>query len=174
VTLVISNIYAGVLKYNSISKFFNSILDGTANLTVQNSQVPEDSHMPTPEEQEIERNQEAQRLALLHGGFSDIIDFENAIKEHGTDFDFHGAHRYTARSGDTTKDGQINDSDKGEEDTYEREEDPIHRAIRMQLEKEERGAKDEHIDSSPASERKVFPTHENDTTSESGHVKDEL
>lgn len=184
-----------MLKYNSISNFFNSILDGTANLTVQHSQVPEDSHMPTPEEQEIERKQEAQRLALLHGGFSDIIDFENAIKEHGTGY--HGAHGYTARPSDTTKDGQINDSDKGDEDTYEREEDPIHRAIRMQLEKE-RGAKDGHIDSSremgetdpdppivsatdsvascpsPVSERKVFPAHEKDTTSESGHVKDEL
>jgi len=150
--------------------------------------------MPTPEEQEIERKQEVQRLALLHGGFSDIIDFENAIKEHGTDF--HGAHGYTARSGDTTKDGRMNDSDNGEEDIYEREEDPMHRAIRMQLEKEQ-GAKDGRIDSSretgetdpaivsatdstapscpsPVSERKVFPAHEKDATSESEHVKDEL
>jgi protein disulfide-isomerase A6 len=137
-TLVDSDISAGVLKYNSISDFFNSILDGTAKLTAQTSLVPEDSHKPTPEEKEIERKQEAQRLALLHGGFSDIIDFEKAIKEHGTDF--HGAHGYTARPRGTTEDG---DSDTG---THEREEDPIQRAIRIQLEKE-REAKDAHIDS---------------------------
>jgi protein disulfide-isomerase A6 len=217
-----SNISAGVLKYKAISKFFNSILDGTANLTAQNSQVPEDSHEPTTEEQEIERKQEAQRLALLHGGFSDIIDFEKAIKEHGTDF--HGAHGYTSRPGDTTK---MDDPDKGGEDTYERVEDPIHRAIRIQLEKEKREAKDALIDSlheavetdlvipeqrtatgmahpsattnmkvphrapetcipesvidsvapscvSPVSEREALPTHEENTTSEPGHVKDEL
>jgi protein disulfide-isomerase A6 len=137
-TLLFPNISVGVLKYNSISNFFNSILDGTANLTVQHSQVPDDSHMPTPEEQEIERKQEAQRLALLHGGFSDIIDFENAIKEHGTDF--HGAHGYTARPSDIVS------------------------------------ATDSAATSSPSpvSERKVFPAHEKDTTSESEHVKDEL
>jgi protein disulfide-isomerase A6 len=139
-TLVISDISAGVLKYNSISDFFNSILDGTAKLTAQTSRVPEDSHKPTPEEKEIERKQEAQRLALLHGGFSDIIDFEKAMKEHGTDF--HEAHGHTARSRDTTEDGQMGDSDTG---TYERE-DPIHRAIRIQLEKE-REAKDAHVGS---------------------------
>jgi protein disulfide-isomerase A6 len=133
-------LFEGVLKYNSISDFFNSILDGTAKLTAQTSRVPEDSHKPTPEEKEIERKQEAQRLALLHGGFSDIIDFEKAMKEHGTDF--HEAHGHTARSRDTTEDGQMGDSDTG---TYERE-DPIHRAIRIQLEKE-REAKDAHVGS---------------------------
>ena len=113
--------------------------------------------MPTPEEQEIERKQEAQRLALLHGGFSDIIDFENVIKEHGTDF--HGAHGYTTRSGDTTKDGRIDSSrETGETDP----------AIVS--------ATDSTAPScpSPVSERKVFPAHEKDTTSESEHVKDEL
>jgi len=40
---------------------------------------------------------------------------------------------------------QMDDSDK-EGDTNEREEDIIHRAIRIQLEKEEREAKDAHID----------------------------
>jgi hypothetical protein len=151
-----------------------------------------------------------------------LIDFEKAIKEHGTDF--HGAHGYSARSGDTTKDGQMDHSDKRGEDAYERVEDPMHRAIRIQLEKEQE-AKDAHISktgetdpitqeqtateraqahpymtinvkapprasetcipesvvdnvapscASLVSERGALPTHEEDTTSESGHVKDEL
>jgi hypothetical protein len=170
-TLLISIISAGTLKYNFISNFFNSVLDGTANLTVRNTQVPEESHKPTPKEQEIERK-------------------------------------------------QMDDSDKEEEDTNEREEGIIHRAIRIQLEKEEREAKDAHINSlhktgktdpadleqrtaaetahpfntkalpqtskpgtvtgsvapsctSPVSEREPLPTPE-DTCSEPGRVKDEL
>ena len=173
-TLLISIIFTGTLKYNSISNFFNSILDGTANLTVQNTQVPEDSHEPMPEEQEIERE-------------------------------------------------QMDESDKEEEDTDERKEGIIHRAIRIQLEKEKREAKDAHINSlrktgetnpvvleqrtaaetahpfnmkapsqasencnpgtttgsvapsctSPVSEREPLPTPK-DTTSEPGRVKDEL
>ena len=165
-TLLISIIFAGTLKYNSISNFFNSILDGTANLTARNTQVPE--------EQEIERK-------------------------------------------------HIDDSDEEGEDGNEREEDIIHRAIRIQLEKEEREAKDAHIGSlhktgqtdpvvleqqtaaetahpsnmkappqasetcnpgtvtgsvapscaSPVSEREPLPTPE-DTTSEPGRAKDEL
>ncbi|KAI9510011.1 hypothetical protein F5148DRAFT_1182614 [Russula earlei] len=129
-----SVLFEGVLKYNSISEFLDSILDGTANLAAPNSKMPE---------KEIERKQEAQRIALLHGGFSDIIDFEKAIEEHGTDF--HGAHGYTSRPGDTLKTSQTGDSNEGKEDTYEQVEDPIYRAIRIQLEK--------------AREAKNTPTH---------------
>ena len=46
-----------------------------------------------------------------------------------------------------TEHKQTNNPDQEEEDTNEREEDIIHRAIRIQLEKEEREAKDAHIDS---------------------------
>jgi hypothetical protein len=163
----------GTLKYNSISNFLNSVLDGTANLTARNTQVPED-HKPTPGEQKIERK-------------------------------------------------QMDDSDIEEEGTNEREEHIIQRAIRIQLENEEREARDAHSDSlhktgktdpvvleqrtaaetahpsnmkappqasetcsagtitgsvapsgaSPVSEREPLPTPE-DTTSEPGHVKDEL
>lgn len=171
---LISIISAGTLKYKYISNFFNSILDGTANLAAQNAQVPEDIQKPMPEEQEIGRK-------------------------------------------------QMDDSDKEEEGTDEREEDIIHRAIRLQIEKEEREAKDAHIDSSrktgetdpvvleqrmadetahpsnmkassqlsetcnpgtvtgsvmpsctsPVSEREPLPIAE-DTASESGRIKDEL
>jgi hypothetical protein len=48
-SLLISIISAGTLKYNPISNFFNSILVGTANLTAQNTQVLEDSQKLTPE-----------------------------------------------------------------------------------------------------------------------------
>ncbi|KAI0281146.1 hypothetical protein BGY98DRAFT_960147 [Russula aff. rugulosa BPL654] len=143
-------LFEGTLKYNSISNFFNSILDGTANLIARNTEVLEDSHKLVPEEQEIER-------------------------------------------------GQMDDSDKEEGDTNEREEDIIHRAIRIQLEKEEREAKDAHIDSllktrttdpveveqrtaaetahpfnmKAPSDKEPLPSPE-DPTSESGRIKDEL
>lgn len=112
-------LFEGTLKYNSISKFFNSILDGTANLTARNNQVPED-HKSMPEEQKFEHK-------------------------------------------------QMNDSDKREEDTDEREEDIIHRAIRIQLEKEEREAKDAHIDSLDKT-GKIDPVNlEQQTTTETAH-----
>jgi protein disulfide-isomerase A6 len=168
------NFHAGTLKYNSISNFFNSVLDGSANLTARNTQVPKESHKPMPEEQKIGRK-------------------------------------------------QMDDSDKEEEDTNEREEDIVRRAIRIHLEKEERETTDAYINSlhktgktdpavleqrtatetahpfntkalpqtsetsnpgtvtgsvapscaSLVSEREPLPTPE-DTTSEPGRVKDEL
>jgi len=69
-------LFEGTLKYDSISRFFDSILDGTANLSSPGPQVQEETYELTTEEEEIERKQEAQRIALLHGGFTDMIDFE--------------------------------------------------------------------------------------------------
>jgi len=155
-------LFEGVLKYNSISNFFDSILDGTANLTAPFSQASE-SHKPTPEEEEIERKQEEQRLALLHGGFSDIIDFEKVIKEHGTDF--HGTHDHTLRPSDMPKDSQT-----GEEDTFRREDDPIQRAIRIQLGKEEQAAMDTPrvpIPGMSDADQVILGLH---TTTESAHL----
>ncbi|KAF8271519.1 hypothetical protein EI94DRAFT_1720313 [Lactarius quietus] len=117
-------LFEGALKYDSISKFFDSILDGTPQ---------EETYEPTPEEEEIERKQEAQRLELLHGGFSDMIDFEEAIKKHGSDF--HGADGYGASLGDLPKKGQKMDPE-------EHDEGLIYRAIRLQREKEEQEAKE--------------------------------
>src|SRR5260221_3455908 len=62
-------------------------------------------------------------------------DEKKTTKEHDTDF--HGAHGYTTRPDGTSKDGHTR-----EDDTYEREENPIHRAIRIQLEREGKDAKD--------------------------------
>jgi protein disulfide-isomerase A6 len=119
-----------VLKHDSISKFFDEILDGTATVTSSGSQSPEGSHKLSPEEEDIERKQEAQRLALLHGGYADMIDFEKAIKKHGAGF--HGEHGYSASLDDELK---TDDTNKGEYE-HEREEDPMHRAIRIQREEQ--------------------------------------
>ena len=135
-----SSISVGALKYDSISKFFDSVLDGTANLSSPSTQTQEETNEKTPEEEEIERKQEAQRLALLHGGFSDMFDFEEAMKKYGPDF--HGPDGYGASLGDTPKKGQEVDSEELGQDEYERDEDLIHRAIRLQREKEEQEAKE--------------------------------
>ncbi|KAF8888079.1 hypothetical protein BD779DRAFT_1525488 [Infundibulicybe gibba] len=75
--------YEGLNKLDSLSKFFDSILDGTADLTV---------------EIEIEQKQEAQRIALAHGGFVDLVDFEEAIKN-GAGADFHDTNGYPGMMG---------------------------------------------------------------------------
>lgn len=135
-------LFEGTLKHDSISRFFDSILDGTANLSAPRPQVREETYKPTPEEEEIELKQEAQRIALLHGGFTDMIDFEEAIKKYGPDF--HGAHGYGA-----SKEEQKVDPEKVTQDRHEREEDPIHRAIRIQREKEDQKAKEALKDCTP-------------------------
>ncbi|KAF7309480.1 Protein disulfide isomerase [Mycena indigotica] len=73
--------YEGLNKFESLSKFFDAVLDGTADLTVANAEAKaeEEQYEPTEEELEIQRKQEAQRMALLHGGFADLVDFEQAI-----------------------------------------------------------------------------------------------
>jgi protein disulfide-isomerase A6 len=135
-----ANVSAGTLKYDSISKFFDSILDGTVNLSSPSSQAQEETYEPTPEEEEIERKQEAQRLELLHGGFSNMIDFEEALKKHGPDF--HGPDGYGASLGDKPKKGEKADTEEETQDEYEREEDPIFRAVRIQREKAEQKTKE--------------------------------
>jgi protein disulfide-isomerase A6 len=130
-----AHVSAGTLKYDSISKFFDSILDGTVNLSSPSSQAQEETYEPTPEEEEIERKQEAQRLELLHGGFSSMIDFEEALKKHGPDF--HGTDSYGVSLGDKPKKVEKTDSEEDAQDEYEREEDPIFKAIRIQRGKEQ-------------------------------------
>jgi protein disulfide-isomerase A6 len=68
--------FPGLNKFDSLSKFFDSVIDGTADLTVANEEAKAEEYEPTEEELEIQRKQEAQRIALLHGGYSDLIDFE--------------------------------------------------------------------------------------------------
>lgn len=87
---------------------------------------------------------------------------KKTIKVHDTDL--HGAHGYTTRPDDMSKDGQT-----WEEDTYEREENPIYRAIRIQLEGEGEAAKDapeESIAESGDTDQVVFEIR---TTALSAH-----
>jgi hypothetical protein len=127
---------AGVPKYKTISTFFDSILDGTANLTTPNSHQPE--------EEEIVRK--------------------------GHDTDSHGEHDYTAPSSDTSKVDESWENADGEEDTNEREENPIYRAIRIQLEMEGKNAKDAPGDSIPESGDTDQVVLEWRTTAESTHL----
>lgn len=59
----------GITKHDSLTKFFDSIIDGTADLEIANKQAATEEFVPSEEELEIERQQEAQRIALAHGGF---------------------------------------------------------------------------------------------------------
>jgi hypothetical protein len=129
------NLHTGGLKYRSISTFFDSILDGTANL------LASDSHQP---EEEIKR------------------------KEPGTDS--HGAYDYNAPSSDTSKVDETWEKDDREEDTNEREENPIYRAIRIQLEMEGKDTKDATGESVPESDDTDQVVLELRTTASSAHL----
>ncbi|KXN86203.1 Protein disulfide-isomerase MPD1 [Leucoagaricus sp. SymC.cos] len=91
--------YEGINKMDSISKFFDSLLDVSVDLKAANKEAMEEKFVPDKKELEIERKQEAQRLALAHGGFASLIDFEKAIKEgHGADY--HDVHGYPGMMGE--------------------------------------------------------------------------
>lgn len=61
-------------------------MDGTADLTVALEEAQTEEYVEDPEEAEIARKQEAQRIALMHGGFTDLIDFEKAMLEGGANY----------------------------------------------------------------------------------------
>ncbi|KAI0091553.1 hypothetical protein BDY19DRAFT_931045 [Irpex rosettiformis] len=127
--------YEGILKYDSLSKFFDSVIDGTADLRLVNEEAKKEEFVPDEAELEIERKQEAQRLALAHGGFSDIIDFEEAVKQgHGADF--HGKHGFPGMMGSLPKKGEAQE----EQQTDEKVEDPIHKILKAQREAAEKSA----------------------------------
>ncbi|KAF9465620.1 hypothetical protein BDZ94DRAFT_1159654 [Collybia nuda] len=90
--------YEGINKLDSLSKFFDSIIDGTADLKAINEEAKAEEFIPDEKELEIERQQEAQRIALAHGGFADLIDFEKAVKE-GAGADYHDVHGYPGMMG---------------------------------------------------------------------------
>jgi len=90
--------YQGINKLESLSKFFDSVLDGTADLEVVNEEAAAEEFVLDETELEIERKQEAQRIALAHGGFAELIDFEKAVKEGGA-ADYHDSHGYPGMMG---------------------------------------------------------------------------
>ena len=70
----------------------DSVLNGTADLSSIIEETKAEEIVIDEKELEIERKQEAQRIALLHGGFTDLIDFEKALLNGGADY--HGSHGY--------------------------------------------------------------------------------
>ena len=93
------------------------MLDGTADLSMVNAKAAEEEFVPDEKELEIERMQEAQRIALAHGGFTDLIDFEEALKN-GAGADFHEKHGYPGMMGGgmpkKAKEGTEKDEEKDE------------------------------------------------------------
>ncbi|RPD58949.1 hypothetical protein L226DRAFT_536484 [Lentinus tigrinus ALCF2SS1-7] len=151
--------YSGIQKHDSLSKFFDSVLDGTADLTILNKQAAEEEFVPDEEMLEIERKQEAQRMALAHGGFTDLIDFEEAIKN-GAGADFHDKHGYPGMMGG----GAPKKTDaKGEGEG--KKEDPIHRILKAQQEAEKKEREKPKMAKTDEAGQVVF------TPAETGHPK---
>ena len=123
---------SGIQKHASLSKFFDSIIDGTADLRAANEEAKKEEFVPDEAELEIERQQEAQRMALAHGGFADLSGFEDAVKDaiksgHGADY--HTKHGYGGMMG----------GDLPKEEG--KKEDPIHNILKAQKEAQEESAK---------------------------------
>lgn len=110
---------------DSLSRFFDSIIDGTVDLKTANEKAMAEEFVPDEKELEIERKQEAQRLALAHGGFADFIDFEKAIKEgHGANY--HDINGYPGMMGElpTKKKSKSGEEEEGrifDEGTFAKE-----------------------------------------------------
>jgi protein disulfide-isomerase A6 len=76
----------------------DTILDGTADLSTIIEETKAEELVIDDKELEIERQQEAQRIALLHGGFTNLIDFEKALKD-GAGANYHDSHGYAGVMG---------------------------------------------------------------------------
>lgn len=87
-------VYPGIKKLDSLSKFLDSVLDGTADLSSIIEETKAEEFVLDETELEIERKQEAQRMALLHGGYTDLIDFEKALLAEGGGAGYHDTHGY--------------------------------------------------------------------------------
>lgn len=174
-----ANNSAGINKFDSLSKFFDSVIDGTADLTVINEEAKAEEFVPSPEELEIEQKQEAQRMALAHGGFVDLVDFEQALKD-GAGANYHDVNGFPGMMGSPPP--------KKKTTTEEAKEEPVH-VVDTPVE----DGTDDAEDGEVGSEQVVFevpkevptsvPAGEctagsagtpSDSTSECMHPKDEL
>jgi protein disulfide-isomerase A6 len=99
--------YQGVNKLEHLTKFFDSVLDGSADLSTANEEAEKvsETYEPTEEEKEIERKQEEERIKLAHGGFAEFIDFEEALKD-GKGRNFHDSHGFGDGMGDVPTKGK--------------------------------------------------------------------
>lgn len=66
-------------------------------MKIVNEEAASEEFVPDEAELEIERKQEAQRIALAHGGFANFIDFEDALKKGHNP---HGSQGYPGMLGD--------------------------------------------------------------------------
>lgn len=146
----------GIQKHDSLSKFFDSVLDGTADLTILNKQAAEEEFVPDEELLEIERKQEAQKIALAHGGFTELIDFEEAIKN-GAGADFHAKNGYPGMMGGAPP--------KQSDAKAKEEEDPIRRILKAQQEAEQKEREKPKMAKTGEAGQVVF------SAEETGHVK---
>ena len=90
--------HLGIQKHDSLSKFFDSVLSGTADLSAVLAEVKAEELVIDELELEIEQKQEAQKIALMHGGFASFIDFEKALKDDAAR-NFHGSSGYSGIMG---------------------------------------------------------------------------
>ncbi|KAJ3530538.1 hypothetical protein NM688_g7692 [Phlebia brevispora] len=148
-------VYEGIQKYDPLTKFFNSVVAGTADLKTVNEQAKQETYEPSEEELEIERQQEAQRMALAHGGFQDIAGFEAAVQEavksgHGADY--HAQHGFGKPGSHSPK--------------KEKEEDPTHKILKAQKEAEAESANSPKMAKTGGGGQAVF-----EAATESGHPR---
>ena len=132
---------SGKQKFEPLSKFFDSVVDGTADLRIAVEEAKNAEYIPTEEELETERLQEAQRMALAHGGFNDIEGFQEAVMDavkSGHAADYHSTHGYSA--GAEAHHGEAHHGDAHKEE--EKPEDPIHKILKAQQKAAEESAKE--------------------------------
>lgn len=80
---------AGVQKWESLSKFFDSVIDGTLDLSSFNEQAKNEKWVPDETEIEIKRKQDEQKMLLAHAGMAGMPGFEEMLKgpnPHGPGF----------------------------------------------------------------------------------------
>ncbi|KAL5492577.1 hypothetical protein ACEPAI_4024 [Sanghuangporus weigelae] len=90
--------YGGFLKLDSLSSFFDSLLEGRTSIDKLNEKAGAEEFVPDPKLLEIEKQQELEMLKLAHGGFTDLFDFEAAIRD-GSAKNFHGKQGYPGMMG---------------------------------------------------------------------------
>lgn len=77
-------LYEGLNKFDSLSKFFNSVLDGTADLKLANDEIEAEKLVAMEQEIKIQQKQEAQHVEFVDfdkNGHSDTMDNTAPPKE---------------------------------------------------------------------------------------------
>lgn len=123
------------------------MIDGTADLRIINQEAAKEEFVPDPDELEIERLQEEQKILLAHGGFADMAEFQEALKS-GKGAEFHGKSGYPGMMGGPPKEHG--------ESGGEKKKDPIHEILKAQKEAAEKAAQAPKMDKTGASGEEVL------------------